>query len=191
MTSEPYASLGRAFAAAGVRWFVFGAQAAILHGAMRFTEDIDVTVDGMRIPTSSLVQALQREGLQLRVPRDVEGFIAKTRVLPMYHQASMTPVDVVLSGPGIEEMFFERVVTMEVEDVPIPVAAPEDVVVMKVLSARPKDLEDVVAVLAAQPSLDHEQIRDLLADLEQALAQSDLLPAFEAALARAERGTSR
>ncbi len=186
--AEAYASLGRALGAVGTRWYVFGAQAAILHGAVRFTEDIDVTVDATVLTTADLVEALKREGIDLRVAADVENFVAKTRVLPMLHRASQTPVDVVLSGPGIEELFFEHVVTLDVEGVCIPVAASEDVVVMKILAARPKDIEDVVAILAAQGSkIALSKIRDLLTLIEQALDQRDLLPAFEAALGRARR----
>jgi predicted nucleotidyltransferase len=185
--ADPYAALGRAFAAAGARWFVFGAQAAILHGAVRFTEDIDVTVDAMHMSTPELVAHLEGEGLSLRVVEDVDTFVAQTRVLPMLHDASMTPVDVVLSGPGIEELFFERVIMLDVGGIAIPVAAAEDLVVMKVLAGRPKDLEDVVAVLSAQPALEVSRVRELLAMLERALDQSDLLPAFEAAFARACR----
>jgi len=186
--ADAFSALSRAFGAVGSRWYVFGAQAAIVHGAVRFTEDIDVTVDGAAVATAELVAALQREGLVLRVNEDVEAFVARTRVLPMLHSESQTPVDVVLSGPGIEELFFEHAVMVEVEGVEFPVAAPEDVVVMKILAARPKDLEDVVAVLAAQGSrLALPRIRELLTLMEQALDQRDLLPAFEAALARALR----
>ena len=34
-----------AFDAIGVRWFLFGAQAAILYGVARLSADVDVTVD--------------------------------------------------------------------------------------------------------------------------------------------------
>jgi hypothetical protein len=65
----------------------------------------------------------------------------------------------------------------------VRVAAVEDLVVMKILAGRPKDLEDVRAMLAARRgSMDTAYIRDMLHLLEEALAQSDLLPAFEQAL---------
>jgi hypothetical protein len=186
--AEPYAALERALSALGVRWFLFGAQAAIVHGAVRFTEDIDVTVDGVAITDPSrLVQALEGEGLMLRITEDADTFVAQTRVLPMLHEASGTPVDVVLSGPGIEELFFEGVEQVHLGGVAVPVVAPEDLIVMKVLSGRPKDLEDVVAVLVAQEEIDATRIRSLLEMLESALDQSDLLPAFEAAWTRAAR----
>jgi hypothetical protein len=42
---ETLRSLRASFDALGLRWYVFGAQAAILHGVARATADIDVTVD--------------------------------------------------------------------------------------------------------------------------------------------------
>ena len=39
--AEVYAALSRVLSLLGVRWYVFGAQAAILYGAARFTEDIE------------------------------------------------------------------------------------------------------------------------------------------------------
>ena len=48
-------------------------------------------------------------------------------------------LDVVLAGPGIEEGFFARSVEIEVSGVRVPVARLEDLIVMKVLAARPTD----------------------------------------------------
>lgn len=55
----------------------------------------------------------------------------------------------------------------------------------KVLAGRPKDLEDVQALLE-RTDIDRGEVRSLLGQLEEALAQSDLLPAFEAACRRAD-----
>ena len=176
--AEVYAALDRALRRLVARWYVFGAQAAILHGAARFTEDVDVTVDLGERPHSELVAALAKEGFELRVGD--EHFVERTRVLPMMYRASRTPVDVVLAGPGIEQLFLDGAIRIEIEGVEVPVAKAEHVIVMKVLAARAKDLEDVVAILAAQgAALDEAGIRELLTALESALDQSDLLPAFE------------
>jgi hypothetical protein len=105
--------LQRAFAGLGVRWFLFGAQAAILHGVARLSADIDVTVDLGGRSSAELVDILSEAGFELRIT-DVGGFVEATRVLPFVHRASRIPVDVVLAGPGLEEQFFagaeERVV---------------------------------------------------------------------------------
>jgi hypothetical protein len=185
--AEVYAALDRALRSLRARWYVFGAQAAILHGAARFTEDIDVTVELGDRPHSVLVAALTQHGFSTRT--EDESFIEQTRVLPLVHQATNTPVDVVLAGPGIEEMFFEGAIELDIGGLLVPVACAEDMVVMKILSGRAKDLEDVAAMLAARhASFDEQRVRELLGMLEQALDQSDLLPLFERCWGRATQG---
>lgn len=174
--AEILAALSSAFGHLGVRWYLFGAQAAIVHGAARLTADVDVTVELAERATRELVDALARSGFALRVA-DVDEFVERTRVLPIVHQASQMPVDVVLAGPGIEEIFLDRAQPTDVAGVRVPVARAEDIVVMKILAGRPKDDEDVAAILSARgESMDHGEIESTLRLLEQALDQSDLIP---------------
>jgi len=179
-------AVGAACDSVGARWFVFGAQAAILRGVVRTTEDVDFTVDLGSGTTEALVHALEREGLELRV-RDAGEFIAATRVLPLRHRVTGTPVDVGLAGSVFEDGFFERMQTVELEGTSIHVPSLEDLVIMKTLAGRPQDVEDVVALLVANPEPDEEAIRRALDELGQALDMSDLLRQFDAALARARR----
>lgn len=137
-----------------------------------------------------LARALTDRGFILRIS-DVD-FVARTRVMPFVHTATGLPLDVVLAGPGLEDQFFARMVIRDVEGVRVPVASAEDVVVMKVLAARPKDQEDVVAMAAALgDALDERAIRHTLNELEEALGQSDLMRVFDAALERARRARPR
>jgi hypothetical protein len=190
---EVYAALARGFGSLGLRWYVFGAQAAIIHGAVRFTEDIDVTVDPAGVAPSVLVAALRAEGFSPRV--DDDEFIAQTRVIPVTHEPTGVPVDIVLAGPGIEDLFFDGARPTMIGNTTVPVARAEDLVAMKILAGRPKDIEDCTAIIAAAAEhFDERRTRGLLEALEQALDQSDLLPAFaecrqRAALAR-RRGTT-
>ena len=68
----------------------------------------------------------------------------------------------------------------------VPVASAEDIVVMKILAGRQKDLDDVTSIVGTNVALDVGYVRETLAILERALAQSDLLPALDAALAQVE-----
>jgi hypothetical protein len=188
--AEALAGLGRALGGLRVKWYLFGAQAALIYGAARLTADIDVTVQLGNRETAELVRALESAGFRLRV-RDVADFAARTRVLPFLHPRTGMPIDIVLAGPGLEEAFVRRRRRRTIDGVPVPVASPEDIVVMKVLAGRGKDEDDVVAILAAQPKLDLAWIRKTLRTLERALDQSDLSPLFDKLLARARRPSSR
>jgi hypothetical protein len=149
--SEALAALGRALGKLGLRWYLFGAQAALLYGAARLTADIDVTVQLGDRETGPGARA-REGGLPASRPRR-RGLRGKNARSAAASSLSGMPVDIVLAGPGIEELFFKRRRRRRIEGVPVHVASPEDLVVMKVLAGRGKDEDDAVAILAAQPRL--------------------------------------
>lgn len=186
--AELLADLASCLDRLGISWYLFGARAAILHGVARLTADVDVTV---RLPdatsSQSLIAALEPHGFRARVSDP--DFVARTRVLPFVHLPTSLPLDIVLAGPGLEERFFARVVVRTIDGVRVPVASPEDIIVMKVLAGRAKDVDDVVAIAASHgDALDVSYVRQMLSDLEAALSQSDLAPVFEDALTKSRRG---
>ena len=167
-----------------VGWYLFGAQAALLYGSPRLTADADITVQLGRLTSDAFAATLKRHGFDLRILD--EAFVRTTRVLPIVHRSSNFPADVVLGGPGLEEVFLERAAVRAIHGLKVPVAAAEDLLVMKVLAGRRKDEEDIVAVLSAQRGkLDLALVRRTLQQLSEALAQDDLLPLFERLLREA------
>jgi hypothetical protein len=187
---ELLAAVRAALEPLGIRWYLFGAQAAILYGAARLTADVDITLEAGPHPVEEILAALEARGFAPRMG-DALAFVTETRVLPMVHGPTRIPMDVVLAGPGPEERFLQNSTERLVDGVPVPVAAPHDLVVMKVLAGRPQDLEDVVAILAAQgPRVDIERAMATLRLVEQALDRRDLLPRLEEAQAAATRGRS-
>lgn len=185
------AALAAALHSLGARWYLFGAQAALIWGRPRLTADVDVTVRLDPEDPERLVRALEAAGFTLRVAPDAD-FVRRTRVLPFAYGRDGLALDVVLAGPGLEEAFLERARTVTVAGVRVPVISPEDLIVTKILAGRPKDIEDIRGVLRERlPSLDIEAIRATLTLLEEALSQSDLAPLFEQELALATRSSPR
>lgn len=184
--AELLADLAGALAANGVRWYVFGAQAALVWGRPRLTTDVDVTVE-CSVPTRQLVDALERRGFSLRIDA-TDTFIAATRVVPLEHRASGLALDVVLAGPGLEELFLERAVRVDVAGTTVPFISPEDLIVTKLLAGREKDIDDVRGVLSERGgTLDLARIGTTLGMLEDALGQSDLMPVLQRELDRWRR----
>ena len=185
------ADLDRGLQLLGVGWYLFGARAAMFYGVARLTADVDVTVHlSGSVTTATLAETLERHEFMLR--ESDPAFVATTRVLPLVHRPSGLPLDIVLAGPGLEVAFLERARPHTIEGVSVPVASAEDIVVMKALAGRPKDLEDVVAIAAAQgAALDERAVRERLIAIEEALGQSDLIPALDAALKQAQRTRPR
>ena len=179
--------LAAAFDALAMPWYVFGAQAAIVYGVARLTADVDVTVRAPAgVPTGTWLAVVEQHGFSRRFTDPA--FIEQSRVVPLVHGATGLPVDVVLAGPGLEDEFLARAVYLSVDSVRVPVVEVSDLVILKVLAGRPKDLEDVVVLLRVQgPQVDGARVRHILRMLEEALGQSDLVAAFERALARHTR----
>jgi len=181
--AELLADLAAALDAVRASWYVFGAQAVLVWGRPRLTTDVDVTVR-FGAATDELVRTLQANGFILRIEA-TDTFIRQTRVLPMEHPASGLALDLVLSGPGLEDLFLERVVHVDVAGTRVPFISPEDLIATKILAGRSKDIEDVRGVLSERGDvLDIDRIVTTLALLDQALGQSDLQAAFEDELRR-------
>ena len=186
-STELLVDLARALARLGVAWYVFGAQAALVWGRPRLTTDVDVTVRLGSLDGGEFVRELQAREFDVRIVATPE-FVRQTRVLPLVHRPSGLAVDVVLAGPGLEDEFLARAVTVTIGGEPIPFISPEDLVVTKILAGRPKDLEDVRGVLSERGDpIEVDRVRRTLEMLEEALGQSDLLPLFDGEVARARR----
>jgi len=184
--TELLADLAAALAAVGAQWYVFGAQAALVWGRPRLTTDVDVTVR-CSVSTDDLVRALAAHGFALRIDA-TETSIQATRVVPLEHGASGLALDVVLAGPGLEDLFLERAIPIDVGGTVVPFISPEDLIVTKVLAGRVKDIEDVRGVLSERgATLDIDGIRTTLRLLEDALGQSDLTPVLDEELGRWQR----
>lgn len=171
----------------GASWYVFGAQAVIAYGSPRFTADVDVTATLRLEQVDDALAALAEAGFTPRLPIDT-AFVRRTRVLPLVHRATELGVDLVLAGPGLEERFLAAARELDLAGVVVPVIAPEDLVVAKVLAGRGKDLDDVLSVLRTQgAALDLGRCRETLAEIEAALDRNDLLPLLDDLARRAAR----
>lgn len=157
----------------GLQWYVFGAQAALLRGSRRMTEDLDITLFLDRRSPQAVVDGMQQGGFSLRVP-DIDDFVAKTRVLPFVYEATRMPVDLVIGGPGLEEIFLAACEPLVVGDASVLVPSAEHLILMKLLAARPHDLLDAAAIARAN-DVDFEAVEALASVIADAIGEHDIL----------------
>jgi hypothetical protein len=144
----------------------------------RLSADVDVTLALVPDAPEAFARDMSRAGFDLRV-HDPD-FVRRTRVIPFVHQASGMPLDVVLAGSGLEDEFLRRAVTTDIDGTAVPVIEIGDLITAKIPAGRPKDLDDARALWQLHgPGIDGDRIRGTLRLLEEALSQSDLVPAFE------------
>jgi hypothetical protein len=171
-----YTALSKAPSPVSIFPGTFSAQAAILYGAARLTADVDVTVALHDHSLAELIAALGQAGFETRISA-AERFAEQHRMLLLVHTASRMPVDIIIAGPGPEEAILARSRKIAAGEVTIPVACPEDLIVMKLLAGRSKDIDDVSSILAAMlPELDMALMERSLKEFESVLDRSDLRP---------------
>lgn len=189
--AEHLKAIAAALEPLGIRWYVFGAQAVIFAGAVRTTADIDITTED--VPVAQLKRALKKAGFVVR--RGIEGLeelIEHHRILPMEHRATGMQLDVVRAGPGPEEEMLGRRIIRKVGKTQIPFVSTNDLLVLKTLAGREKDLEDVRALLrGGSAEIEVESVRRSLDLLGALLDDSTLREVFEAQLRAARKPRRR
>jgi len=167
--------------AAHVPGVVIGGVAASLLGRPRVTRGVDVLVvlDGaewMRFLTAG-----EQFSFAPRRP-DVIEFAHKTRILLVQHASSGIDVNIVFGALPFEEEAVAKAVWVDVVGIRLPLPTPEDLIIMKAVAHRPRDLGDIEAVLDAHPRLDTHRVRRWVREFSIALAMPDLLSDLEKVL---------
>jgi hypothetical protein len=104
-----------------------------------------------------LIALAQVEGLKPRLA-DAVDFARRSRVVLLTHEESGIDVDISLGLLPFEIEAVERSQEYKTGSLIIRLPTPEDLIILKAVAHRPKDMLDIQAVIAAQPQLDTERI---------------------------------
>jgi hypothetical protein len=150
-----------------------GGLAVLVRGVPRLTRDVDVVVACPIGEVDRLVRALA-PGFCPRVA-DPRSFAEETMVVP-FLGADGTPVDVILAGLPFEHEAIARARREVMGGVEVKVATAEDLILMKIVSERLKDREDVAGLLRARRrELDLDRLDRTIAALAGDLEEPEIL----------------
>jgi len=95
------------------------------------------------------------------VPRlsDVVTFARQARVLLVRHAASGIDIDIAFGALPFEEEAVRQTVWHDVGGVRLPLPLPEDLLIMKAVAHRPRDMSDIESILDAQTQLNETAAR--------------------------------
>jgi hypothetical protein len=156
---------------------VFGGQAVAIYGEPRLTRDIDITIGFEPQEAESVIAIIERLGMKVRVGNAKE-FLAQTFVLPVLDSETSIPIDFVFSLTPFERDAIRRSKIVEIDGVPVHYVSLEDLVVMKIIAGRPRDLEDVQGVLLKNPGYDRAFVKRCLQMFDQDL-ECNFLAVFD------------
>lgn len=162
---------------------IVGGVAASLWGRPRMTRDVDAVVLADAIGWKELLESGAGFGFVPRIEDPLE-FAHRTRVLLLRHDPDGIDVDISLGALPFESEMIDRRRIVTIAAVDIPVVTPEDLIIMKSLARRPRDLGDIESVLDANPNMDIDRIRRWLRDFSSVLEMPEIHEAFEQLMRR-------
>ena len=137
---------------AKVRYVLVGGYAVALHGAVRGTVDLDFVIALEKAQFKALEKAMLSIGLKPRLPVTAEEvfnfreeYIKNRNLVAWAFVSEANPlelVDIIITH-NADKM---KTVIKKVGHVGIPIAAIDELIKMKKVSARPQDLEDIKAL---------------------------------------------
>lgn len=157
---------------------VIGGIAASLLGRPRATRDIDVVVWINLEACKSFLETSEEYGFSPRIKKVLD-FVKKNRVLLMRHRPSGIDVDISLGSLLFEEEAIQRAVEKRIKGVRVSLPTPEDLIIMKAVAHRPRDLADIESILDANPGLDLKRVRLWVKEFGRVLEMPELLEDVE------------
>jgi len=167
----------------GIPHVIIGGVAVALRGNARLTQDIDAVILAGGTDPKDLLADARSYRLTPRRP-DAADFAAAHRVLLLQHEVDGTGIDISLGMLPFEEEMINRATRLEVQGVEIPVATSEDLILMKALAFRGKDVADIESILDAGEPIDLKRVRHWVRLMADALDDPEIAERLERLLAK-------
>jgi hypothetical protein len=164
---------------------IIGGVATSLLGQPRLTADTDAMLLLSLDDLPKLLQIAQTVGLTPRIP-DAITFAQQSRVVLLKHDVSGINVDISLGLLPFEVEAVERSEEYHTGNLRLRLPTPEDLIILKAVAHRPKDMLDIAAVIAAQPHLDDQRIAFWVEQFAELLEMPELWRDVEKLLKRKE-----
>jgi len=152
---------------------IIGGQAMLLYGDARLTNDIDVTL-GVDVDNLPEIMTVLKKIRLKSLRSDVKKFVEQTLVLPAIEEKSGIRVDFIFSNSLYEHQALKRAKTIRIHHQQVRFASVEDVIIQKIIAARPTDIEDTLKMMVKQTKLNTRYIRKWLGAFEDTMNVSYL-----------------
>lgn len=156
-----------------IPYMVIGGLANAIWGNPRSTIDIDVTIWIEDTDIEKTIANFQSKFTPLvDAPHE---FVVKTRVLPIATKDNVR-IDVIFGGLPFEHDAIIRAVNIDVAGVAVKFCTPEDLILLKIISKRQKDLDDVKGIVRNQmEKLDLSYLEPRIEELSTLLERPEIL----------------
>jgi predicted nucleotidyltransferase len=155
------------------RGVIIGGVAVSLLGTPRYTADLDAVFLLNLEDIPNFLAEATKQGIEPRVS-DPISFARKNHILLMRHTASGIDIDISLGILPFEIEMVERSRMIEIGSINLRLPTPEDLIILKAVAHRTKDLADIQVIAASHPDLDKERVRYWVEQFGKALDMPEL-----------------
>lgn len=136
-----------------IPYTIIGGVAVSLIAQPRATQDIDACVWLESEDLSALLESGQKYDYVPRIT-DVLSFAKRARVLLLEHETTGTKADISMASLPFEREMISRASIVRAGDVELRIPRAEDLIVLKAVAHRPRDIADIESILTTHDDLD-------------------------------------
>ncbi|MDM8521633.1 nucleotidyl transferase AbiEii/AbiGii toxin family protein [Anaerolineales bacterium HSG6] len=152
---------------------IIGGIAVSLLGKPRLTADVDAVLLLSTDEIPQLLDVARQVGVSPRLT-DVEEFARRQRVVLLKHDETGIPIDISLGLLPFEVEAIERGQIHHLESLSVRLPTPEDLIILKAVAHRPKDLLDIQTIVETHPQLNQERIEYWVMQFAEALEMPEV-----------------
>lgn len=156
------------------RFTLIGGLAAVFLGRPRVTRDIDAVFWIEDEEIAPLLESGAAFGYLPRLPDALE-FALENRVLLMRHASTSIEADLALGLLPFEQQAVVAATPRDFGGFSLPLPTAEDLVIMKAIAGRPRDIGDIEGIVANTPNLDNARIRLIVGELAAELGEAQIM----------------
>lgn len=160
--------------ATGSPHLIIGGIALSLLGEPRATQDIDAVTALSLDEADDLLKRCQRHHFAPRIANAAD-FAKMRKILLLQHVETGIPIDLSFAQLPFEHEAFQRAQTISIDTVKIPLPTIEDLIIMKAVAHRPRDLGDIGTLVELHHrTLDANRIRYWMKEFARVLEMPEL-----------------
>lgn len=174
-------ALVKLFSTTKTEYAILGGFAVALYGEPRMTVDIDVNISIAKDKIGTFLAAARKFGFY-PLTANINSFIKDTGVIPLKFGKGKTTCscDIIIAESPLEYAGLKRAKIKKIGGLKVRFITPEDLIIHKITSDRPRDIEDLKGILLRQQGkLDMKYIMFWLKKIAKANHKPELIGLFK------------
>lgn len=154
-----------------------GGIAVCMYSTPRMTKDVDAVILLDDSQWKNFLDKAQTKGIVPRKNWTLE-FTRQSNVFLLTHTKSNIDIDISVGALPFEEQAIEKSITLSIQNISFKLVSVQNLITMKAIAHRPKDLIDISHLLESNPTVNLSEIKITLKEFSDLLEVPEILEDF-------------